>query len=177
MRPHHSGITAQVRPESVPRYDYNEARAFGLAFAFTLHVRSRGEEKKELESKPGVRARRWAVERTHGWMNRFRRILFRWDIREDTYFAMLHFTCGIIAWRDSGLLKSSLRQPAVPSSSRNLRLFRGLVLKRANVRLRYPVAVPIHWTGQPEEVIAECRTQVRSGIDHHAPRSRLELSN
>ena len=86
-------------------YDYDEARAVGVASGFTLHVRSRGEEKKELESKPGVRARRWVVERTHGWMNRFRRILVRWEIREDTYFAMLHFTCGIIAWRASGLLK------------------------------------------------------------------------
>ncbi len=32
-------------------------------------------------------------------MNRFRRILTRWEIREDTYYAMLHFACGIIAWR------------------------------------------------------------------------------
>ena len=29
-------------------------------------------------------------------------ILVRWDIREDTYFAMLHFTCGITAWRALG---------------------------------------------------------------------------
>lgn len=62
---------------------------------FTLHLRSRGEEKKELKRQPGVKARRWVVERTHGWMNRFRRILVRWEIREDTYVAMLHFVCGI----------------------------------------------------------------------------------
>jgi putative transposase len=86
-------------------YDYDEVRSVGKASGFTLHLRSRGEEKKELERKPGVRARRWVVERTHGWMNRFRRILIRWEIREDTYFGMLHFACGIIAWRSSGLLK------------------------------------------------------------------------
>jgi transposase len=86
-------------------YDYAEPRAAGKALGFTMHVRSRGEEKKELERKPGVRARRWVVERTHGWMNRFRRILVRWEVREDTFFAMLHLTCGIIAWRASGLLK------------------------------------------------------------------------
>lgn len=86
-------------------YDYPEARSVGIASGFTLHLRSRGEEKKELECKSGVKARRWVVERTHGWMNRFRRILVRWEIREDTYFAMLHLVCGIVAWRASGLLK------------------------------------------------------------------------
>lgn len=86
-------------------YDYAEPRALAVALGFTLHLRSRGEEAKELKRKPGVRARRWVVERTHGWMNRFRRILIRWETREDTYVAMLHFACGIIAWRASGLLK------------------------------------------------------------------------
>src|SRR5665213_2471575 len=53
-------------------YDYKEPRALAVALGFTLHLRSRGEEAKELNRKPGVRARRWVVERTHGWMNRFR---------------------------------------------------------------------------------------------------------
>ena len=86
-------------------YDYPESRSVGITAGFTLHLRSRGEEKKELECKPGVRARRWVVERTHGWMNRFRRILVRWEIREDTYFAMLHLVCGIGIRRAAGLLK------------------------------------------------------------------------
>jgi transposase len=85
-------------------YDYKEPRMIAGAL-FTLHLRSRGEEKRELAPKSGVKARRWVVERTHGWMNRFRRILVRWEIREDTYCAMLHLVCGIIAWRASGLLK------------------------------------------------------------------------
>ena len=37
-------------------------------------------------------------------MNRFRRILIRWEKREDTSFAMLHLACGIITWRAAGLL-------------------------------------------------------------------------
>jgi transposase len=81
------------------------ARSVGIASGFTIHVRNRGEEKKELARKPGVKARRWVVERTHGRMNRFRRILVRWEIREDTCFAMLYFVCDILAWRASGLLK------------------------------------------------------------------------
>ena len=39
------------------------------------------------------------VERTHSWLNRFRRILTRWEKRADTYLAMLHLACGLITWR------------------------------------------------------------------------------
>ena len=46
-----------------------------------------------------VPARRWVVERTHSWLNRFRRLLVRWEKRADTYVAMLHFARGLITWR------------------------------------------------------------------------------
>lgn len=68
-------------------------------FAFTAHIRGRGEEKKALAREAGFRARRWVVERTHSWLNRFRRILTRWEKRGDTYLAMLHFACALITWR------------------------------------------------------------------------------
>lgn len=68
-------------------------------FAFTPHIRSRGEEQKLLAREAGLRARRWVVERTHSWLNRFRRILVRWEKRADTYLAMLHLACGLITWR------------------------------------------------------------------------------
>ena len=70
-----------------------------------LVIQSRGEEAKAIKKKAGFKARRWVVERTHSWMNRFRRILVRWEKRADTYIAMLHFTCGLITWRATGLLK------------------------------------------------------------------------
>jgi hypothetical protein len=50
------------------------------------------------------KARRWVVERTHSWMNRFRRLLVRWEKRADTYEAMLHLACGLICFRLLGLL-------------------------------------------------------------------------
>lgn len=61
-------------------------------------IQSRRDEKEKKKQKRG-RVRRWVVERTHGWMNRFCRLLVRWEKREDTYLAMLHFACGIITWR------------------------------------------------------------------------------
>jgi putative transposase len=59
----------------------------------------RGEEAQALKREAGFRARRWVVERTHSWLNRFRRILVRWEKRADTYLAMLHLACGLITWR------------------------------------------------------------------------------
>jgi transposase len=69
----------------------------------TLHIRSRGEEAKELKKKAGKRARRWIVERTHSWMNRFRRILIRWEKKPENYIAFWHFACALIAFRAAGL--------------------------------------------------------------------------
>lgn len=86
-------------------YDYNEVRAIVAAFGFTAHIRARGEEAQAIKREAGFRARRWVVERVHSWLNRFRRILVRWEKRADTYIAMLHLACGLIVWRATGLLE------------------------------------------------------------------------
>ncbi len=52
-----------------------------------------------VKEEAGFRARRWVVERTHRWMNRFRRVVIRWKKRVDTYLAMLHSACALITWR------------------------------------------------------------------------------
>jgi putative transposase len=85
-------------------YDYDEVRELAREFRFTAHIRSRGEEACALKKSARFKARRWVVERSHSWMNRFRRILVRWEKRCDTYAAMLHLACGIITWRACGLL-------------------------------------------------------------------------
>jgi putative transposase len=84
-------------------YDYDDVRAVLAEFGFTAHIRSRGEEAKELAREAGKRARRWVVERSHSWMNRFRRILVRWEKKPEHYLAFLHFACALIAFRASGL--------------------------------------------------------------------------
>lgn len=85
-------------------YDYDDTRELVEEFGFTAHVRSRAEEAMALKKKAGVRARRWVVERSHSWLNRFRRILVRWEKKAETYVAFLHLACGIITWRAAGLL-------------------------------------------------------------------------
>jgi putative transposase len=72
-------------------------------FGYTLHIKSRGDEARDLRGVPRYRARRWVVERTHSWLNRFRRLLIRWEKKADNYLAMLHFACAFITFRASGL--------------------------------------------------------------------------
>lgn len=84
-------------------YDYAEVRAILAEFGFTAHIRSRGEEARELAQEAGKRARRWVVERSHSWLNRFRRLLVRWEKKPEHYLAFLHFACALIAFRAAGL--------------------------------------------------------------------------
>ena len=46
----------------------------------------------------GQKARRWVVERTHPWLNRFRHLLIRWAKKTENYLAMLYFDCARITW-------------------------------------------------------------------------------
>jgi len=66
-------------------------------FGFTAHIKARGEEAQAIKKRAGYKARRWVVERTHSWMNRFRGILIRWNKKAANYIAMLHFALAIIA--------------------------------------------------------------------------------
>jgi putative transposase len=56
-------------------------------YGLTPHIRSRGEEKQELARETGFRARRWVVERTHSWLNRFRGLLIRWSKKPENHRA------------------------------------------------------------------------------------------
>jgi putative transposase len=102
-----------TRPEPTPDapqglcldkgYDYDEVRDLAKEFGYTAHIRARGEEAQAIKHEAGFKARRWVVERTHSWMNRFRRILTRWEKKAANYLAMLHLVLGIITHRCAGL--------------------------------------------------------------------------
>lgn len=85
-------------------YDYDEVRDIAEEFEFTAHICGRGEEAKAIKRRAGQKARGWVVERAHSWLNRFRRILVRWEKLPESYIAMLHLAFGIITWRAAGLL-------------------------------------------------------------------------
>jgi transposase len=76
-------------------------RQLAETFGFVAHIRLRGEQAAEKEA--GKQARRWPVERTHSWMNRFRGVLTRWTKKSVNCLGLLHFVCGLISYRAAGL--------------------------------------------------------------------------
>ena len=85
-------------------YDYDEVRDILKEFGFTAHIRARGEEARAIKRQAGYKARRWVVERTHSWMNRFRAILVRWEKKAANFLALLHLSCAYITFKQAGLL-------------------------------------------------------------------------
>jgi transposase len=85
-------------------YDYDEVREIVEEFGFTAHIRARGEEAQAIKRDARFKARRWVVERTHSWMNRFRGILIRWSKKPENYIALLHMSFAFIIYRRLGLL-------------------------------------------------------------------------
>ena len=100
-----------IRPHPSPRkpqglcldkgYDYEEVYALVEEFGYTAHIRSRGEEALAIKRDVGFKARRWVVERTHSWMNRFRRILIRGKKKAANYEALLHLAFAYVTWRQT----------------------------------------------------------------------------
>lgn len=72
----------------------------------TFHVPSveaRHEEAQRLATDPTQQAKRWVIERTFSWLNRFRRLLIRWEKKSENYLALLHLACAIITYRHTPL--------------------------------------------------------------------------
>ena len=84
-------------------YDYAEVRDILKEFGFVAHIRARGEEAQNIKRQAGYKARRWVVERSHSWMNRFRGILIRWSKKAENYIALLHMAFAFIIYKRMGL--------------------------------------------------------------------------
>jgi transposase len=88
-------------------YDYLEVWELLEEFGFTAHVAIRDgggtTNSQPVKRKARHKARRWVVERTHSWMNRFRGILIRWNKKPENYLALLHLVCAAITYRCAGL--------------------------------------------------------------------------
>jgi len=70
-----------------------EMRARG----YIPHVPRKGAASGRFKTKG--RPRRWVVERTHSWMNNFRKLRVRYEKRADNFEALLHLATAIICWR------------------------------------------------------------------------------
>ena len=70
-----------------------------LARLYRPHIKQRKEEADAKRQKPGYKARRWVVERTHSWLNRFRKLLVSFEKTEASFVALLTLAAALICWR------------------------------------------------------------------------------
>jgi len=80
-------------------YDCQAIRGRLRRRRYEPHIKSRREEREAKRTKR-KRARRWVVERAASWLNRYRRLLVRWEKKAVNYLALLHLVCAHVAWRN-----------------------------------------------------------------------------
>ena len=61
------------------------------------HIRPRGEEKTFSEIKPLFKPRRWVVEASHSWLNRFRKLIPRYEKTDRSYLAFIALASTMVA--------------------------------------------------------------------------------
>lgn len=78
-------------------YDYTDVWA-GLRLRRIIpHIRRRGEP--PLVGRANGKPRRWVVERTNSWHNRFRALLIRWERKAAHYLALCHLANSLICFQ------------------------------------------------------------------------------
>jgi IS5 family transposase len=66
---------------------------------YVPHVRQRGEEVKAKKQGRKYPARRWVVESNHSWVNRFRKLLVRFEKLACSHEGLLEIACMMIVYR------------------------------------------------------------------------------
>jgi putative transposase len=81
-------------------YAFRDCAAALAARHIVAHIRQKGEP--PLVGRVHGRPRRWVVERTNSWHNRYRALLIRWERKAANYLALVHLACALIALQQSG---------------------------------------------------------------------------
>ena len=86
MDPGYVGCEALVTP---PKHHYQQ------------NLKSRRQESDAKANTPGHKARRWVVEGTHSWFNRFRKLLVSFEKTEASYLGLLFLAAAMTCWRQT----------------------------------------------------------------------------
>ena len=85
-------------------YDSRAVRKFLERRHCKPYLKSRGAEEVQRKKNLRFKVRRWVVQRTHSWINRFRRLLVRWEKKSENYLALLQFYFAYTTLRGAGAL-------------------------------------------------------------------------
>lgn len=80
-------------------YDNPSGRAALVGTGYTPHLRRIGEEKPDPARARRPPARRWVVERTIAWLNRWRGILVRYAKKSANYLGVVQLACALLWYR------------------------------------------------------------------------------
>ena len=78
-------------------YDSKTVRTILFNFYYVPKIAKNKRRSKLVEDKKKER-KRWVVESTHSWMNRFRRLLIRFEKVANNYLALMQFSFSIITF-------------------------------------------------------------------------------
>ena len=97
------------RPSSKPKYNHKkqnfcldkayhskEVEQESIKRGYIPHIRHRREKKKHINRHP---ARRWVVERTNSWHNRFRKLFTRYEKKDENYLGLVQLANSLIVYR------------------------------------------------------------------------------
>lgn len=77
-------------------YDFPEIEAKVTERRYIPHMRHRGELESPVKR---YKPKRWVVERSASWLNRFRRLLIRWEKKAKNYLGLIQLACCITVYR------------------------------------------------------------------------------
>ena len=80
-------------------YNYPEIEQEVVKRGYVPHIRQRGEGKKSVKKRRHHPTRRWVIERTNSWHNRFRKLLVRYEKKAENYLGLVHLSCCITVYR------------------------------------------------------------------------------
>jgi len=97
-------------PDSTPEkhlcldrgYDYKACREQAKEHGYTAHIPPKATHQQPLPAPHDPQRhppRRWVVEVSHAWFNRFRRLLIRWDKLATNYLGFVQLAASLIIYR------------------------------------------------------------------------------
>jgi len=93
---------SEAEPQHLCRdkgFDYPETRQAAEARGYTVHTPVRGVDTPAPPPEERFPARRWVLERTNSWHNRFRKLRIRYEKKPANYRGLVHFACFLIVYR------------------------------------------------------------------------------
>jgi putative transposase len=95
-------IPSDQHPQHLCRdkgFDFPETRAAAEERGYIVHTPYRGIDTPPPPPEQRFPARRWVIERTNSWHNRFRKLRIRYEKKSANYLGLLHVACILMVYR------------------------------------------------------------------------------